>query len=234
MQGAVTGLKPFTSVAVLRIVEESSRGIRSGRDVIDRVLVSTDSKHYAGIAQEYGAETPFLRPVAISGDTSGDYEWIKHALDWLQDNEGYQPEYLVHLRPTTPFREVSYIESAIETIRNEDKATALRSLHEMCQSSYKTFEIEDGYIKTVFLRSSDIESANRPRQEFRITYDANGYVDVIKTSYVIENKKVHGDHVIGYITPCAFEVDAQEDFEYLEYLISKNPEYATRLFKREG
>lgn len=198
---------------------------------INRVLVSTDSEQYASIAKEYGAEVPFLRPAKISGDNSSDYGFIKHALDWMQDNEEYQPEYIVHLRPTTPLREVSYIESAIETIKKDNQATALRSVHEMPESAYKTFEIERGYLKSICSKSSDIEAANRPRQEFRRTYNANGYVDIIKVSYVIANKKIHGDRVIGYITPCIFEADTLEDFQYLEYQIAENPMLIKKLFK---
>ena len=112
---------------------------------IDRVIVSTDSQKYADIAAQYGAEVPFLRPVEISGDTSTDYLCIKHALDWLQDQGGSQPEYLVHLRPTTPLRDSRCIEDAIELLRNNEVATALRSVHEMSESAYKTMEIETGF-----------------------------------------------------------------------------------------
>lgn len=190
---------------------------------IGRIIVSTDSEKYAIIAQDYGAEVPFLRPKEISGDGAGDYDFIKHALDWLQDNDGCQPEYLVHLRPTTPLREACYIESAIETIKNNKEATALRSLHEMTESAYKTFEIEDGYMKSIYSGSFDIETANRPRQLFKKTYDPNGYVDIIKTGYVRANNKIHGDKVIAFITPRAFEVDSYDDFEYAEYILNKNP-----------
>jgi CMP-N,N'-diacetyllegionaminic acid synthase len=198
---------------------------------IDRILVSTDSENYAGIARDYGAEVPFLRPPEISGDRSGDYEFIRHTLDWLHDRENYQPEYLVHLRPTTPFREVSYIEAALEAIQKNKKASALRSLHEMPQSAYKTFEIEGGYMKAVCSGSFDVETSNRPRQMFNTTYDANGYVDILKTSYVLANKKVHGNQVLAFVTPLTFEVDTQEDFDYLEYLISKKPMLVKRLLK---
>ena len=198
---------------------------------IQRTIVSTDSEEIREVALRYGAEAPFLRPAEISRDNSSDYEWVKHALDWMRDNEGHQPEYLVHLRPTTPFRETSYIEAAIEAIKKDKKATALRSLHEMPQSSYKTFEIEGRYLKSVYSASFDIEASNRPRQMFKTTYDANGYVDIIRTNHVIKNKKVHGDRVIAYITPHVFEVDAPGDFEYLEYLVSKNPILVKRLFK---
>lgn len=198
---------------------------------IDRVIVSTDSEHYADIAREYGAETPFMRPAKFSADSSGDYEWVKHALDWLEDNDGYQPEYLVHLRPTTPLREVSYVDAAIDSIVKNDSATALRSVHEMSETAYKTLEIEGGFLRCICSGSFDIDSANRPRQEFKKTYDANGHVDVYRSAYIKKNKKLLGNPVIAYITPQVAEVDTVEDFDYLEYQVAKYPELVSRLFE---
>jgi CMP-N,N'-diacetyllegionaminic acid synthase len=83
-------------------------------DNIDRVIVSTDSEHYAYIAREYGAEVPFLRPAEISTDFSSDYDLMKHALDWLKTSEGKIPEYIVHLRPTTPLRDPAIVDAAVE------------------------------------------------------------------------------------------------------------------------
>jgi len=200
---------------------------------IERVIVSTDSEHYANIAREYGAEVPFLRPAEISGDRSTDYEFIKHLLDWMQDNEGKQPKYLVHLRPTAPLREVSYVEEAIRLMRENDSATALRSVQEMPQSAYKSFELEKGYLKCVGSGSMNLDMANRPRQEYKKTYDPNSYVDVIRVSYVLENRRIHGDRVLAYIIPPIGpigEFNTLEDFAYLEYLVAKDPTIVKRLF----
>ncbi len=197
---------------------------------IQRTIVSTDSEHYASIAREYGAEVPFLRPAEISGDVSSDYEFIKHALNWMKENEGYQPEYLVHLRPTTPLREPRHIDAAIEQMKQNDGATALRSVHEMSESTYKTFEIETGFLKCVCTESWDIEAVGRARQGYKKTYEGNGYVDIIKSSYVLENCKIHGDRVIAYVTSRVFEADTVEDFDYLEYQVTKDPMLVKRLF----
>jgi len=177
-------------------------------DTIGRVIVSTDSEHYANI----------------------DYEWIRHILDWMRDNEDSQPEYLVHLRPTTPFREITYINAAIERMMNADEPTALRSVHEMSETAYKSLEMEDGYLKCICSGSSDLDSANRPRQEFNKTYIANGYVDIYRTSYVIKNEKILGNRVVAYITPCVGEVDTLEDFDYLEYQVASKPMLISKLF----
>lgn len=200
---------------------------------IGRVIVSTDSEEYAGIAREYGAEVPFLRPDEISSDTSTDYDFVRHLLDWLAENEGDVPKYLVHLRPTTPLREGNYIEAAIDRIKKADYASALRSVHEMSESAYKTFEIEGDYLKSIGSGSFDLDASNAPRQKFKKTYHANGYVDVIKTSYVIENNKLHGDHVVAFVTPRAVEVDTVDDFDYLEYQVEKKPAIVKKLFGKE-
>lgn len=197
---------------------------------IDRIIVSTDSEEYASIAREYGANVPFLRPDEISGDSSTDYDFVRHLLDWMLRNEGKLPKYLVHLRPTTPLRNVTYIEAAIEHIKRANHATALRSVHEMSESAYKTFEIEEGYLKSVGSNSFALDAFNDPRQRFKKTYLANGYVDIIKTAYVIENNKLHGDHVIAFITPPVVEVDTINDFDYLEYLVAKDPAIVNILF----
>lgn len=199
--------------------------------IIDRVIVSTDSPRYADIARAYGAEVPFLRPLEISGDNSTDYDFIKHVLDWLEDNEGEVPKYVVHLRPTTPLREVCHIELAIEAIKKDTAATALRSVHKMSESAYKTMEVEDGYLKCVGSGSFDLDTANEPRQKFNKTYHPNGYVDVIVSSYVIENQKIHGNRVIAYLTPYIVEVDTEDDFNYLEYQVASKPSIVKKLFK---
>jgi CMP-N,N'-diacetyllegionaminic acid synthase len=200
---------------------------------IDRVIVSTDSKVYADIARDYKAEAPFLRPIEISGDTSTDYDFVRHLLDWMLSNQGGMPEYVVHLRPTTPLREIHYIDSAIDSIKKNIYATALRSVHEMSESAYKSFEIERDLLKPIGSNSFDLDAFNKPRQSFSKTYQPNGYVDVLKTSYIIENKKLHGDHVIPFITPHVVEVDTVDDFEYLEYQVQKDSTIMKKLFYKE-
>ncbi|MBU1785687.1 MAG: acylneuraminate cytidylyltransferase family protein [Gammaproteobacteria bacterium] len=198
---------------------------------ICRTIVSTDSDEYARISREIGAEVPFLRPAEFSGDRSTDYDFIKHALDWFALNGG-EPEYIVHIRPTTPFRSSKLIDQAVETFINNPDATALRSVHPMSESAYKTFEIASGgQLKRIASGSTELDVANNARQEFPSTYIANGYVDVLSTRFIRERQLIHGDHVLPFITPVVGEVDTEEDFSRLELELEKHPEFAERLFK---
>ena len=123
-----------------------------------------------------------------------------------------------------------YIDEAIKRMQQDVGATALRSVHEMSESTYKTFEINEDYLNCVCTGSWDVEAAGRPRQEYKKTYEGNGYVDIIRSSYALENRKIYGDRVIAFVTPRVFETDTPEDFDYLEYQVTKNPMLVKRLF----
>jgi CMP-N,N'-diacetyllegionaminic acid synthase len=192
--------------------------------LIDRVIVSTDSEEYAELARSYGAEVPFIRPVDISGDSATDIEFFRHAISWFQDNEDFIPEYLVHLRPTTPFRDPKVIDRAIKEFISSDYS-ALRSCHKMSESSYKTFEVENNVLKRICNGGNNIEGSNAARQAFPETYDANGYIDIVRSDMITKHNLIHGSRVKAFITNTAHEIDEISDIDFLEYLIQKNPEY---------
>ena len=197
---------------------------------IARVIVSTDSPDYAALAKEWGAEAPFLRPADISEGHSTDYEFIAHALDWLA-GDGDNPEFVVHMRPTTPLRDPSSVERAVQTFIAARAATALRSVHEMPESAYKAFEIApSGLLKQLGGSNTKLDAANNARQQFPVTYQANGYVDVLSTSFIRETSLIHGDRVLPFVTPSVVEVDTEEDFAHLEFQVVREPQIISTLF----
>ncbi len=80
---------------------------------LDRVLVSTDDDRIARVSRELGAEVPFIRPARLARDDSPHLEVVLHALDWLEENQGYRPAAVVLLQPTSPLRRSRDIEEAV-------------------------------------------------------------------------------------------------------------------------
>lgn len=189
---------------------------------INRVVVSTDSQEIADIAIKYGAEVPFLRPKKFATDKSTDIEFVKHALDWFQNNEGSIPKYLVHLRPTTPLREPEIIDKALRLVFKTPEATSLRSVHEIRESPYKLLGMEKGYLVGLFPDDPRPEYYNLPRQEFPPVYQPNGYVDILISKQILTNNNLHGDNVLGFITEDCGEIDKKEDLETVKYFLKKN------------
>ena len=198
--------------------------------LIDRSIISTDSLSYAAHAQKLGAEAPFLRPAEISGDTSSDYEFIDHLLDFLSHTQAL-PDVIVHIRPTTPVRDPEVIDSAIQEFISNPSVTSLRSVHMMPESAYKCFEIgEANLLQPLGKKTGNLDTANQPRQLFPQTYVANGYVDVLSAAFVKEKKMIHGQKVLAFETPVTVEIDTEDDFDYIEFQISRNIKVKQNLF----
>lgn len=183
---------------------------------IDRVIVSTDSEEYAKVARYYGAEVPFLRPAELANDQSTDIEFVEHAIQWLYENENSVPEYLAHLRPTYPWRELNVVDEAIRLMKADDTATSLRSAHKAEQSPFKWFrKSNDGYYLPMF-DDMTLDDANKPRQIFPDVFIPDGYMDVLRVSHIVEKDLVHGDKMIGYVVDDGIDVDSMRDFSNLE------------------
>jgi N-acylneuraminate cytidylyltransferase len=195
--------------------------------LISQVYLSTDSEEYANIGKECGALVPFLRPKELASDTANDLDVIKHFLSVIDE----KPDALVHIRPTTPIRDPSILDKAIEMFfSKKDNLTSLRSVHEMSESAYKSFEInEKGFLATIgSIESGD--KANLPRQAFPKTYLANGYVDILDPNFILKENKLHGDRILAFQTPVVTEVDSIEDLEYLEWQVTKQPHLLKTVF----
>lgn len=194
---------------------------------ISQVYLSTDSEIYANIGKECGALVPFLRPKELASDISNDLDVIKHFLSEINE----KPDALVHIRPTTPLRDPSILDKAIEIFfSKKDELTSLRSVHEMSESAYKSFAINNqGFLSTIGSVENG-DKANLPRQSFPKTYVANGYVDVLDPNYILKENKLHGDRILAFQTPVVTEVDSIEDLEYLEWQITKQPQLLKTVF----
>ncbi len=185
---------------------------------INRVVVSTDSKKYAKIAKKYGADEIIIRPKNISKDKSTDYEAILHTIHNL---EYCSYDLIAHIRPTTPQRKVFDIDRAIKMFAIS-KYNSLRSIHEMSETAYKSFEIyKKKQLKPIANLKFSLDELNKPRQTFKNTYVANGVIDIYKKKFILKNKKLFGKKVMAYITKRTEEVDNLEQFKYIDYLLKK-------------
>jgi CMP-N,N'-diacetyllegionaminic acid synthase len=186
-----------------------------------RIIVSTDSKKYAIIANAYGAETPFQRPDEISQDFSTDYEFIKHAVDWLQTNEKYEPDFIIQLRPTQPHRTTKDIDTCIDIfLQNYQDYDSLRSVVLFEKSPYKMYTIHENIVDKptltpIFQEINGIkEPYNQCRQALPQTYLHNGYIDIFKTT-LLEQKTISGEKIYPFVMKPedTIDIDSPEDWE---------------------
>ncbi len=184
--------------------------------IFTKIFLSTDSKKYADIARKYHSIEILIRPKKISNDNSTDYEMIDHAIKNININF----DYIAHIRPTSPLRKIEQIKNAYKVMLKSN-CISLRSVHEMQESSYKTFEVKKGLIKSLQNLKLSIDELNAPRQNFPKTFFPNGNIDIYRKEFVLKNKKLFGSKVKAFITPYSQEIDTIEDYQYIKYLWKK-------------
>ena len=189
---------------------------------IDRVIVSTDDEEIGDIAKEYGAEVPFIRPSNISDDYSLDIEFYQHTLQWLKDNEEYEPDLVVNLRPTNPIRSSETVDDAIDCLTANEEADSLRSVRLSELSPFKMWTISnDGFMNTVVHDTEFDEPFNTPRQLLPLCYWQDGYVDVTKYKTIMHMNSTTGDKIIPYIiTEDSIDIDYEESIPEVEKILN--------------
>tara|TARA_Y100000992_G_scaffold283298_1_gene232476 strand:+ start:285 stop:980 length:696 start_codon:yes stop_codon:yes gene_type:complete len=186
--------------------------------LIKKVLVSTDSKKYSNIAMKFGADKVIMRPKKLSGDFSTDYEWINHCISSIK-NIDYQ--IIAHIRPTTPIRKLKDLENAINLF-SKSKMSALRSVHQMAETAYKSFEVKKKLLQPLKNINYDLNKLNMSRQIFPKTYSANGVIDLYKKDFIIKNHKLFGEKVLAFETNYTHEIDNLSEFNYINYLLKND------------
>lgn len=183
---------------------------------IQRVIVSTDSKEIADAARYYSAEVPFMRPSEYARDDSPDIEFVQHAIRWLAENEKKIPEYIVHIRVTTPIRDYRVIDEGIRRIQQDSAASSLRAGHLCVHPPYKWFRYGDSGYMEPLMSGMTCDEANMARQGFPKVLIPNSYVDVLKADFIIQNDLMHGDRMIGFVTDEVLDIDTEEDLYKLK------------------
>jgi len=190
---------------------------------IDRVIVNTDSQEIADIALAYGAEVPFLRPAELATDKSPAIDFVTHTLEALALADRAHPEFLTLLLPTTPLRMPDIIETAINAFRDNGDATGMRSAHELAEPPQKMMRIENGYLDGFFPDDARPEYYNLPRQTFPPAYHPNGYIEMMRTASIVKTGTMYGPKVMPFVTDPVVELDAPQDFDFLEFTIERHP-----------
>lgn len=185
--------------------------------LIDRVIVSTDDQEIASIAEECGAEVPFLRPAELAEDHVLDFPVFKHALDFLESSENYLPDIIVHLRPTSPIRKPVWIDDAVRILLKTPEADSVRSVSLCEMHPYRMFDIDsDGFLKPLMSHEHPEPYLLR-RQDLPPLYHYNCVIDVTRVSTLREQNSMTGGKMLPYyMSPDdVFDIDTPRDLEII-------------------
>ena len=179
---------------------------------IDRVVVSTDSKEIAQVAEKSGAEVPFMRPAQLAADTSKTIDAVWDALDRLEEDY----EYVVLLQPTSPLRLAEDITGAIQKAVETGKDVVSVSKVQDPPVLMRQMD-ENGELTPLLTEGSTVR-----RQDMKPWYRVNGSVYVNKVERLTKTTSFN-DNPAGYEIPRerSLDIDEPEDFELASYYLGK-------------
>ena len=187
--------------------------------LVTRIIVSTDDEEIASVAKEWGAEVPFLRPSEFAQDNTTDLPVFEHALSWLKEHEGYVPDIVIQLRPTSPIRPNGMVDDAIRILQNHKDADCIRGVVVAGQNPFKMwrFNGEDKPLNPLLDVDGIKEPYNAPRQILPPVYWQTGHIDVIRTGTITRKHSLTGNVIYPHVIDPRYTVDIDTLADWAKY-----------------
>ncbi len=181
---------------------------------VDKIVVSTDSHKYANIAKKYKADVPFLRSKKLSGDKVQDYPVIRNCLKISEKYYKTLFDYIILLRPTSPFRENLLIEKGLKKLHNDKSSTSVRSVIQTKKHPYRHWKIINKYRMTSIIRYIK-EPYNIPRQQLPKMFFQTGDIEIVKRKTIM-NGSISGSKIIPLIVKSFYDIDTIDDIKNIK------------------
>lgn len=180
-----------------------------------RVVCSTDDPTIAKAAQEWGAETPFVRPEELASDGAPTVDVVLHALESLGESFGA----VVLLQPTSPLTEVADVAGALKLFRSTGAPviSVCRAEHPV---EWLLIMDAEGHLESVPLRERPLN-----RQSARSAYRPNGAVFIAAPEQIRRNRGFHSPEARGFEMPVerSIDIDAELDLETARCVLASRP-----------
>lgn len=182
-----------------------------------RICLSTDDAEIREFGLREGAEAPFIRPAELARDESSTVSVIQHALNWYSLHENFEPEFIVLLQPTCPFRTAQNIRESYQLML-ENRSTSLISVNIVHEHPCEYIALaRDGF-------SYIMEPPTKPgRQNFPRVFFINGAIYITKTDFLKKTNMLFDTGSQAYIMDRSesLDIDSPEDLDFANWYYDK-------------
>jgi CMP-N-acetylneuraminic acid synthetase len=188
---------------------------------IETVIVSTDDSAIAAVAQEYGAEVPFMRPTELASDTAPEWLAWRHAISRVQQDRG-EFDLFVSLPATSPFRSVADVQGCIAALEQDSAADIAIAVKNADRSPYFNMVVLDaqGYAGLVIPPEDRITR----RQDAPPVYDITTVAYAARPQFILNSNGLFEGRVKAVKVPAerSLDIDTPYDFMMAEAILELN------------
>lgn len=186
--------------------------------LIDEIVVSTDCNNIASVARDNGAEVYFMRPDYLSNDESGKWQVWQHAITEYRTITGNDMDIFLDLDCTSPLRNVSDIDNAINLYRSSD----VDVVFSICEAKKNPYFNMVEYKNNILQLSKKLDSRIVRRQDAPKVYEHAASIYVISPDFLVKGKGLLDGNAIGYEMPNerCIDIDSNFDYKLVEFLMN--------------
>jgi len=191
-------------------------------NLLNDVIVSTDSDDIAQAARDVGIKTILQRPAELASDTASKWPVFIHAVEEYEKLREQKVDYLVDMDVTVPLKTSADIDGAISVALADAGTGVIITGYEPERNPYfNMMEIgEDGFAHIVKQSAKPIVR----RQDAPAVYSLTPAAYVVKkeTLYAVEHWSKANCKIYPIPRERAIDIDTEVDFNIVEFLMTHN------------
>jgi len=192
----------------------------------DRVILSTDDEAIAAAGRSRGCEVPFMRPPELARDETPHLPVLQHAVQWLRDRDGYQPDAVMILQPTSPLRRAQDIRESIALLE-QSGADSVVSVSEVPAHYHpmRMLRIDEHGFASLFVTGEPVRRRINRRQDMPAAWTMNGAIYLFRTTVLTDlsaaEPSLYGTSTAAYVMAPEFgiSIDSLDDWNHAEHAL---------------
>lgn len=202
------------------LVVHSIEAALAVRELLYRIVVSTDDPEIAEVARAAGAEVPFLRPDDLANDKAPMVPVEQHAVAFIEQQDSVKIDWILLLQPTTPFRSAEDIRACVKLAQESDCDAVISVAEITAGHPIQAKKIVDGQLTYYCIE----EKEGMRRQDCQPpAYLRNGAIYLTRRDVLMHNDSIWGKVTVPYIMPeeRSVNIDRRIDFKLAEVMLQE-------------
>jgi CMP-N-acetylneuraminic acid synthetase len=147
-------------------------------------------------------------------------------VDWLIEHEGWEPDVVALLQPTSPLRRAHHIDQALERMTQADADTVVRVVEVPHRfSPYSVMQLQNGWLRNFWQEPLSFDPFRR--QNLPTLYARNGpAILATRLTVIFKLQSFYGQRILPYemSEEESIDIDTPFDLRLAEWLIAQRRE----------